>query len=91
MYHWTEKRIRAHVFICVIALQIQRYMRYRLLRSDLSVERAIQRLQTLKAGTLETPAGSTKYLAALEEKHKEVFQQLQLPFPKVKHLESAAL
>ena len=87
MYHWTEKRIRAHVFICVMALQIQRYMRHRLSESDLSVQRAIQRLQTLKAGTLETPTGTAKYLAALEDKHKEVFVQLQLPFPKVKDLE----
>jgi transposase len=23
MYHWTEQRIRAHVFICVLAIQIQ--------------------------------------------------------------------
>jgi transposase len=91
IYHWTEKRIRAHVFICVLALQMQRYMRSRLSASPLSVERALQRLQTLKAGTLETPTGTTKYLAALREKHKEVFQQLQLPFPKLKHLETAAL
>jgi len=91
MYHWTEKRIRAHVFICVIALQIQRYMRHRLSESDLSVERAIQRLQTLKAGELETPAGTAKYLAALEDKHREVFEQLHLPFPKVKDLELGQL
>jgi transposase len=91
MYHWTEKRIRAHVFLCVIALQIQRYMRSRLSQSHLSVERAIQRLQTLKAGTLQTPSGTAKYLAALEDKHKEVFEQLQLPFPRPKHLESGAL
>ena len=91
MYHWTESRIRAHVLICVMALQIQRYMRSRLSESPLSVERALQRLQTLKAGTLNTPAGTTRYLAALEDKHKEVFEQLQLPFPRVKHLESGAL
>ena len=91
IYHWTEKRIRAHVFICVLALQMQRTMRSRLSASPLSVERALQRLQTLKAGTLETPGGMTKYLAALQDKHKEVFQQLQLPFPKLKHLEAAAL
>jgi len=91
MFHWTESRIRAHVFICVIALQIHRYMRQRLLESHLSVERAMQRLQTLKAGTLSTPAGAAKYLAALEDKHREVYEQLQLPLPRVKHLENHAL
>ena len=91
MYHWTESRIRAHVFICVMALQIERYMRHRLAKSDLSVERAIQRLQTLKAGTLKTPAGTAKYLAAVQDRHKEILEQLQLPLPKLKHLEPEAL
>ena len=91
MFHWTENRIRAHVFTCVIALQIHRYMRQRLLESHLSVERAMQRLQTLKAGSLSTPAGTAKYLAALEDKHREVYEQLQLPLPRVKHLESHPL
>ena len=91
MYHWTEPRIRAHVFICVLALQMQRYMRYRLSKSDLSVERAIQRLQTLKAGRLETPSGTTTYLAAVQEKHKEVYKQLELPFPKLEDLVSGSL
>jgi len=91
MYHWTEQRIRAHVFICVLALQVQRYMRARLAGSDLSVERSIQRLQTLKAGTLDTPAGRTPYLAALQNKHKEVYKQLKLPLPRVKDLETVGL
>lgn len=30
LYHWTEKRIRAHVFICVLALQLERWMRRKL-------------------------------------------------------------
>jgi transposase len=93
MYHWTENRIRAHVFICVMALQMHRCMRSRLRSSegDLSVERAIQRLQTLKAGVLESPSGSVKYLAALEDRHKEALQQLSLPFPKLSNLEPETL
>ena len=91
MFHWTEQRIRAHVFICVLALQMQRYMRCRLSNSGLSVERAMLRLQTLKAGTLETPAGRTPYLAAVQDKHREVYKQLELPLPKVKDLQTVGL
>ncbi|MFO7740345.1 MAG: transposase [Desulfatiglandaceae bacterium] len=29
-YHWTKRRIRAHVFLCVMALQMERYMTARL-------------------------------------------------------------
>jgi len=60
MYHWTEQRIRAHVFVCVLALQRQRYMRYQLSKTNLSVERALERLQTLKPGTLNTPASKVE-------------------------------
>jgi transposase len=91
MYHWTEPRIRAHVFICVLALQVQRYMRHRLSKSDLSVERSIQRLQTLKAGILQTPSGMTPYMAAVQDKHKEVYRQLELPLPRLKDIQSGVL
>ncbi|HEX9595342.1 MAG TPA: IS1634 family transposase, partial [Anaerolineales bacterium] len=26
VYHWTEPRIRAHIFICALALQLERWM-----------------------------------------------------------------
>ncbi|MEW6442735.1 MAG: IS1634 family transposase [bacterium] len=91
VYHWTEKRIRAHVFICVLALQVHRYMRKRLQGSNLSVERSIQRLRTLKAGTLQAASATVPYLAAVNDKHKEVYEQLELPLPRVKNLEAAAL
>ncbi|MFN2369077.1 MAG: transposase, partial [Desulfurivibrionaceae bacterium] len=52
VYHWTEKRIRAHVFICVLALQLERWMR-RKLRDISSVPKAIEVLKRVKVGELE--------------------------------------
>lgn len=52
VYHWTEKRIRAHVFICVLALQLERWMR-RKLQGIASVPRAVDILRRLKVGELE--------------------------------------
>jgi len=52
VYHWTEKRIRAHVFICVLALQLERWMR-RKLQGIASVPRAVDILRRLKLGELE--------------------------------------
>ena len=34
---------------------------------------------------------SPKYLAVPEDRHREVLEQLKLPFPKLKHLEAEAL
>ena len=37
VYHFVDRRVRAHVFICVMALQIQRLMRQRL-----SLQRSVE-------------------------------------------------
>jgi transposase len=52
VYHWTEKRIRAHVFICVLALQLERWMRGKL-KGISSVPKAMEILKRIKAGELE--------------------------------------
>jgi transposase len=91
VYHWTPRRIRAHVFLCVLALQVHRFMRTKLARSGLSVERFLERLKTVKAGTLRLQAQQVPYLTALTETHKELYEQLELPFPKVKDLSQGAL
>jgi transposase len=60
VYHWTEQRIRAHIFICVLALQIERWMRNRL--QTISVPKALQVLQQIKVGEL-TVNGKTVAMA----------------------------
>ena len=30
VHHWTERRMRAHIFVCVLALQVERCLRQRL-------------------------------------------------------------
>ena len=50
VYHWTEPRIRAHIFICIMALQIERWMRNRL--KTVSVRKALQSLQRVKTGVM---------------------------------------
>jgi len=91
VYPWTQRRIRAHVFLCLLALQVHRFMRTKLARSALSVERSLERLKTVKAGTLRVQAQQVPYLTALTETHKELYEQLELPFPKVKDLSQGAL
>lgn len=49
VYHWSERRIRAHVFVCVLALQLERWMRNKLRELDLSAPKAIELLQRIKA------------------------------------------
>jgi transposase len=46
VYHWTEERIRAHVFMCVLALQVERWMRNKL--AGMSAPVAIRQLKRIK-------------------------------------------
>jgi transposase len=48
-YHWTEERVRAHVFVCVLALVIERVMRLQLKRakSTFSPAKALDELRKL--------------------------------------------
>lgn len=52
VYHWTERRIRAHIFVCVLALQLERWMRGKLRDLQISVPRALASLQRIKVGEL---------------------------------------
>jgi len=36
VYHWVDRRIRAHIFMCVMALQLHRLMRRRLQQAEIS-------------------------------------------------------
>ena len=80
VHHWTEDRIKAHVFICVLALQIERLMRNRL--KTLSVGKALDRLRRIKVG--EIRVGQTVKLLAAEvtAEQKEIMKELGVyPFP----------
>jgi len=86
-YHWTERRIRAHVFLCVMALQMERYMTSRLRPLNLSARSALDKLRQIKAGHVVVNAAKTPVLTALNEGHRAIFKQLELSFPKIKQLQ----
>jgi len=60
VYHWTEKRIRAHIFVCVLALQIERWMRGKL--KTVSVPKALFQFQRIKMGELVIKGSKTRKL-----------------------------
>jgi len=88
MYHWTPDRIRAHVFICVIALQLARLMRRRLSGCAWSWEKAIERLRGIKTFIIKTGATRRRGITVADKEQKAICKQLSLPFPQYKHLSS---
>ncbi|MCG2740783.1 MAG: IS1634 family transposase, partial [Syntrophaceae bacterium] len=77
VHHWTEDRIKAHVFICVLALQIERLMRNRL--KTLSVSKALDRLRRIKVGEIKV-GDTAKFLATeVTAEQKEILTKLGVP------------
>lgn len=80
VYHWTEPRIRAHIFICVLALQIERWMRNRL--KTVSVQKALQSLQQIKVGELAINGKRVTMATRPTAEQKELLQKLGVkPIP----------
>lgn len=80
MYHWTEKRIRGHIFICFLALVLELGFKKKL-GDKASYSKVIDDLKKLQASAIlvkgkrmikrTEPVGGTEY----------AFKQLQLPMP----------
>ena len=77
--HWTEKRIRAHVFLCILALQMERWMRKKLV--DISVPKAIGILRRIKAVMLTSPEKNALMVTRAKNEQKEILRRLGVPFP----------
>jgi transposase len=79
VYHWTEERIRAHVFICVLALQIERWMRKRL--KGMSVPAAIRQLRQIKMVEIIDAHGKRLIPTRITSEQREILRNLDVPEP----------
>ena len=79
VYHWTEQRIRAHIFICVIALQMERWMRNKL--QTISVPKAMHALRQIKVGELCFGEKTVLMPTILTVEHKEILKKLGVSQP----------
>jgi transposase len=75
--HWTEKRIRAHVFLCILALQMERWMRKKL--GDISVTKAIRILRRIKVVMASSSEKDTSVVTRANKEQKEIFRRLGVP------------
>jgi len=86
VFHWTERRIRAHVKLCVLALLLQRVAEIACGESWRNVRRE---LSTIQAVRCETPAGWFVQTTRPSARAVEFLGKLRLPAPK-KLLETSA-
>ncbi len=86
MFHWNPERIRAHVFICFLALQLTVLFELRLKSMKMTFERAKQKLRQLHVIDWKSSKNRHKALTQTTPEQLEIFKQLHVPKPTTKSL-----
>jgi len=93
VYHRLPDRIRAHTFLCFLALVIHRVMRLRLRakQADLSPARLLERLKQVQYHNVRLATGQElDGVSALVPEQQELFKALEVPAPTRQTLADAA-
>lgn len=92
IFHWTDKRVRAHVMICVLAYLLQKvlgiYCHSAALK--LSPQRALQVLSQLKAVRSHLGNHSVVLTTTIEDRMRQILHAAHIPIPE-KVIESQLL
>jgi transposase len=93
VYHWVDRRIQAHIFICVMALTIERLMRHRLERAKIkrSPERVLEKLSFQRTVEARLKGRKIQGLIPPTPEQLSFFRALNIPEPQHKHLTDPAL
>ncbi len=83
IFHWTDRRVRAHVMICVLAYLLEKVVELycRRARLNISPRRALWVLSQLKAVELRLGDQYIAVTTELQQKMKEILQALKVPLP----------
>lgn len=83
VYHHTEKRIRSHIFVCFLALQLKVALSKRLKErsQDLSYSRAMRHLSRIKAVKYTTKGVKVTIRTDITEEAKCVFNAVGANIP----------
>ena len=79
MFHWTPRRIEAHVKLCVLALQMQRTAE---IRTGLPWARIAHALSALKAVRYGTEGRTIVQRTRIGAELAELLKKLGIPIPK---------
>ena len=84
VYHWLPERIRAHTFICFLALVLHRIMRQRLqhAKADITPGRLLETLKQVQYHRVRLANGQLlEGVSSMTKKQGELFEHLGLPKP----------
>lgn len=78
IYHYKPRRVRAHIFLCVLGLLVHKVIEK---LSDETTEKVLKRLKRIHLTKLKTPEISRKKLTQLNSQQKAIFEKLEIEPP----------
>ena len=78
--HWTDQRVRGHVFVCVLAFMLERLYDRALEAAglDLSAQAALRQLETIQAVTLEAEGQSLRRRTEITPSQQRLLAAVQV-------------
>ena len=64
IYHYTDRRVKAHIFVCILALFLQRYLEEKLERAKIKIssQKALEKLKRIKVVINQVGPLTLKYV-----------------------------
>ncbi|MFZ5769537.1 MAG: hypothetical protein ACOY3F_12740 [Bacillota bacterium] len=83
MYHWTERRVRAHVAVCVLAYTLLRLIEMLCQEAGLQIsgEEAVRKLSAITRNEIEVGPLAFWVRSELAPEHEMIFRALHVPLP----------
>jgi len=77
-YHYKDLRVRGHVFICVLAYLIEKFIEKKLKQSQLtlSTQKALQKLKPIRMVRYSVMNKSLQKITNINEEQNEIFNSL---------------
>ena len=93
VYHWVDRRIRAHIFMCVMALQLHRLMRRRLQQAEISAspEQVLGKLALQRTVQAEINGKKVDGLIPPTPEQLDLFKALEVHPPHHQNLQDPIL
>ena len=86
IYHYADRRVREHIFVCVLALFLQKYFEQKLEKAhiDISVRKAIKLLKRIKVVINKVGKLTLKYVIPPTQQTKKILQTVGIiELPKI--------
>ena len=90
IYHWTPRRIRAHILICYIAYSALTFIKFQLKQKniDLSFKRLRDELKVIQYSIVLDKTTNKRFIlpSNIKSLHKQIYEALNIKFTQARFL-----